>query len=174
MAVGQHCPILQIIGYQNSGKTTLMEKLIAKSSSLGLQTASIKHHGHGGRPSDETVAKDSSRHKRAGAFLSSVEGSGLLQLQASKETWALEDIIDLYQYFHPDLIFVEGYKHAAYPKVVLLRDQKDAWLLEQTTNVFCIISHETMKIPVSVPHFLLQDDEKYLEYIFQKVRKQDE
>ncbi|WP_233269569.1 molybdopterin-guanine dinucleotide biosynthesis protein B [Alteribacillus sp. YIM 98480] len=175
--MGQYCPVLQIIGYENSGKTTLMEKLIKKSSCRGLQAASVKHHGHGGEPATEKNDKDSSRHQQAGAFLSSVEGSGMLHLQASTHQWGLEEIIELYYHFHPDIIFVEGYKNAAYPKVVLLRNQEDEHLLDQCTNVICAISHykntgEQKRLPV--PHFFLQDDVEYIDYIFQKVRKQDE
>ncbi|WP_170031903.1 molybdopterin-guanine dinucleotide biosynthesis protein B [Alteribacillus bidgolensis] len=175
--MGQHCPVLQIIGYKNSGKTTFMEKLIKKSSCLGLQAASVKHHGHGGEPAKERADKDSCRHQEAGAFLSSVEGSGMLQLQASKTRWDLEEIIELYHHFHPDIIFVEGYKNAAYPKIVLLRNQEDELLLDQCTNVICAISHykntdEKRRLPVR--HFFMQDDAEYIDYIFQKVRRQDE
>lgn len=174
MAVVQYCPVLQIIGYQNSGKTTLMEKLIKKSSCRGLQAASVKHHGHGGQPATERTDKDSCRHKQAGAFLSSVEGSGILQLQASKPQWVLEEIIELHHHFHPDIIFVEGYKNAAYPKIVLLRNKEDEHLLEQCTNVICAISHyknTDEERRLRVPHFFLQDDVEYIDYIFQKVRK---
>lgn len=47
---GQNRSILQIVGYQNSGKTTLMEKLIQALTYEGMKVATIKHHGHGGYP----------------------------------------------------------------------------------------------------------------------------
>lgn len=74
MSVGEICPILQIVGFQNSGKTTLSEKLIFRASKAGLKAASIKHHGHGGPPDNELSSKDSIRHHEAGAVISSVEG----------------------------------------------------------------------------------------------------
>ena len=41
-----------------------------------MKVATIKHHGHGGFP--EVAQKDSERHRKAGAIVSSVEGAGLL------------------------------------------------------------------------------------------------
>lgn len=39
---------VQIIGYKNRGKTTLVEHLVAFFSKYHYQVAAIKHHGHGG------------------------------------------------------------------------------------------------------------------------------
>ncbi|GAA3320219.1 hypothetical protein GCM10020331_030320 [Ectobacillus funiculus] len=43
--------ILQIAGYQNSGKTTVAEQIISSLTKEGLRVASFKHHGHGGKTS---------------------------------------------------------------------------------------------------------------------------
>lgn len=40
--------ILQIVGYQNSGKTTLVEKMVHALTEREMKVATIKHHGHGG------------------------------------------------------------------------------------------------------------------------------
>ena len=40
--------ILQIVGYQNSGKTTLVEKIVHALAESEMKVATIKHHGHGG------------------------------------------------------------------------------------------------------------------------------
>lgn len=42
--------ILQVVGYQNSGKTTLIEKLCQLAECEGLKLGCFKHHGHGGTP----------------------------------------------------------------------------------------------------------------------------
>lgn len=41
-------PAIAFIGYQNSGKTTLVEKVIAELTRRGLRVGSLKHHGHHG------------------------------------------------------------------------------------------------------------------------------
>ena len=40
--------ILQVVGYQNSGKTSFVSELTARLSATGLRVGVIKHHGHGG------------------------------------------------------------------------------------------------------------------------------
>lgn len=41
--------ILQVVGYQNSGKTSFVSELTKQLSSAGRRVGVIKHHGHGGR-----------------------------------------------------------------------------------------------------------------------------
>ncbi|RSL33623.1 molybdopterin-guanine dinucleotide biosynthesis protein B [Salibacterium salarium] len=165
MAVGKHCPVLQIVGYKGSGKTTLMEKLIVAASEKGFKAASIKHHGHGGTP--DSPHKDSDRHVNAGAAVASVEGNGMLQLQAIAE-WQLHDLIHLYQFFQPDIIFVEGYKEEAYPKVVLLRNEEDSELLQTCRNVICVITQDESHVSRDIPSFLQENNHHYINYILAK------
>ena len=40
-------PILSIVGRSNSGKTTLLEKLIRELTGRGRRIGTIKHHFHG-------------------------------------------------------------------------------------------------------------------------------
>ena len=58
-------PIVSIVGKSNSGKTTLIEKLIAELTRRGWRVATIKHNRHGFEIDHE--GKDSWRHKQAGA-----------------------------------------------------------------------------------------------------------
>ncbi len=39
-------PAVSFVGRHNSGKTTLLEKVIAELVSRGLNIGTIKHHGH--------------------------------------------------------------------------------------------------------------------------------
>lgn len=56
---GQSPSILQIVGYQNSGKTTLVEKVVHALAERKMKVATIKHHGHGGFPEvAQKIAKD--------------------------------------------------------------------------------------------------------------------
>ena len=52
-------------GESNSGKTTLIEKIIPELVRAGYRVATVKHAGHGFDL--DTEGKDSWRHKRAGA-----------------------------------------------------------------------------------------------------------
>ncbi|MEK6695521.1 MAG: molybdopterin-guanine dinucleotide biosynthesis protein B, partial [Nitrospirota bacterium] len=69
-------PILCFVGRSNSGKTTLIERLISVLVQDGYRIATIKHAGHGFNL--DTEGKDSWRHKRAGASTVIVTTKGSL------------------------------------------------------------------------------------------------
>lgn len=129
--------VFQVVGYQNSGKTTVVSKLVSRLKSDGRNIAVIKHHGHGGKPA-VPESKDSTQHLLAGADVSLVEGDGRLILQAEQPTWNLAEEIRIAQFFQPDLILVEGHKTASYPKLLLLRDVDDLELLEKVSGVVAV------------------------------------
>jgi molybdopterin-guanine dinucleotide biosynthesis protein B len=130
--------IFQVVGYQNSGKTTFLLKLIQVLKNDGLKIVTIKHHGHGGKP-DVLPEKDSSKHIDSGAVASLVEGEGRLVLQADESSWSLDEQIRLVNFFQPDIILIEGHKYQAYPKILLLRDEKDLFLLTKVDNIKAVI-----------------------------------
>lgn len=167
MAVELSVPIIQVVGYQNSGKTTLAEKIIRRLSENGKQVATIKHHGHGGMPVEGDGGKDSQRHRQAGAIISSVEGDGALTVHATKQSgWELEEIIRLYSSFEIDMIIIEGYKMASYPKIVLIRKNEDLLLLKKIKNVVAIITWIPIKEEKeNIPIYKIDNDDRYLEWI---------
>ena len=58
-------PIISIVGKSDSGKTTLIEKLVPELTRKGYRVATVKHDVHGFEVDRE--GKDSWRHKQAGA-----------------------------------------------------------------------------------------------------------
>ena len=58
-------PIVSIVGKSDSGKTTLIEKLLPELGRRGYRVATVKHDVHGFEVDRE--GKDSWRHKKAGA-----------------------------------------------------------------------------------------------------------
>ena len=123
MALGQNRKILQIVGYQNSGKTTLVEQLITQATTEGFRVGTIKHHGHGGIPMVES-SKDSVRHEKAGASVTAVEGQGTLRMSIRQSYWQLEDILNIYEAFQMDLIIIEGFKRNTIQKLFFYDEQK--------------------------------------------------
>ncbi|WP_249745201.1 molybdopterin-guanine dinucleotide biosynthesis protein B [Mesobacillus boroniphilus] len=132
-------PVLfQVAGYQNSGKTTLSLRLIKELTAAGLKVATVKHHGHGGRP-EVVEAKDSDMHVKAGAAVSLVEGGGRMIIHAENGQWSLSEEIDMLSFFKPDVILIEGYKNEPYPKAVILRDESDLELVEKLHNIQVVL-----------------------------------
>ncbi|MDD1502142.1 molybdopterin-guanine dinucleotide biosynthesis protein B [Lysinibacillus sp. CNPSo 3705] len=172
MAMGQHRKILQIVGYQNSGKTTLMEQLITQATTEGFRVGTIKHHGHGGIPMIES-SKDSVRHEKAGASITAVEGQGTLRMSIHQSNWQLADILAIYETFQMDIIFIEGYKNEDYPKVVLLRQAEDESLLGKVTNIVCVLYWPTYPLnkPLDYPTFLINEKAQYMDFLMQEMRR---
>ncbi|GLY10957.1 molybdopterin-guanine dinucleotide biosynthesis protein MobB [Bacillus badius] len=165
MALGVKKPVLQIVGFQNSGKTTLMTKLLEKTGEHGWTVAALKHHGHGGLPLLLDGQKDSGKYRQAGALATGVEGGGRLQITVAKDNWKLEEIVELYGHFPVDLLLVEGYKQAQYPKIVLIKGEQELDLLGQLTHIQAVISWEPLSIkPSAFPVFLLSEETAYLQW----------
>ncbi|KYC64626.1 MULTISPECIES: molybdopterin-guanine dinucleotide biosynthesis protein B [Heyndrickxia] len=121
--------ILQIAGRKDSGKTALAELWTRALADNGYRVGTLKHHGHGGKPL-LAPGKDSTRHFEAGARAAGVEGDGLFVLAVrADQGLALEQLIGWYEALPLDLLLIEGYKYAPYPKVVCLRDEQDRDLL---------------------------------------------
>ncbi len=108
--------IIGVAGFKNSGKTTLVEKLVVELTRLGYRISTVKHAHHSFDIDHE--GRDSFRHRRAGAMEVAV---------VSKSRWAiiheLRDetepaLADILEKLAPcDLVIVEGYKRDAHDKI---------------------------------------------------------
>jgi molybdopterin-guanine dinucleotide biosynthesis adapter protein len=142
--------IYQVVGYQNCGKTTFIVNLINELKNDGLKTVTIKHHGHGGRP--DIPRKDSSMHLEAGASAALVEGEGRIVLQVDGHEWTLDEQIRLMNFFHPDIILIEGHKKQSYPKLVILRNENDLSLITYVSNIKAVVVWEQSLLEVVRRH----------------------
>ncbi|RSK27944.1 molybdopterin-guanine dinucleotide biosynthesis protein B [Bacillus sp. HMF5848] len=170
--VDKQIPILQIVGYQNSGKTTLTTKIIELLSSEGLRIGALKHHGHGGTPLDLSLSKDSTKHKQAGALVAAVEGEGTIQITASTPSFSIKSILKLYEALEVDMIVVEGYKKLTYPKIIMVKSKEDFQSLMQLNNVVACISWidlASVKMK-NVPIFMIQDEQLFMNWINNYIR----
>lgn len=135
-------PIIQIVGYSGSGKTTLLCALVRQLTSRGMTVATLKHHGHqesdGASPEATALDlpdKDTWLHLQAGAAGTGASSPSLSAVWTRGE----RGIEELARRLPPaDLILAEGFKRAAYPKWVLLQEQRDVSLLDELSNVIGI------------------------------------
>lgn len=169
-------PIIQIIGFKNSGKTTLMEKLIIHFIEKNMQVGTLKHHGHGGEPSI-IKGTDSYKHMKAGSAISAVQGEDRLQIAIQNQSSIqLNDLLKIYSLQPIDLLLIEGYKQADFPKIVLIKNSDDLELLETVSNIIAIglWDQQLAKVVANYYTFSLLDMEKDLpqlvEYITVNVK----
>ncbi|GKV69044.1 hypothetical protein NCCP2716_15420 [Sporosarcina sp. NCCP-2716] len=129
---------LHIVGFKNSGKTTLLERWIALAKASGRSVAVLKHHGHGGpldMPGDGT---DSERFFRQGADVSLAAGGGTSQVLLNSEP-DFEILKQLASFGRPDVLLIEGYKNEPGEKVVLVRGPDDWETLRQLEDIRLIV-----------------------------------
>ncbi len=109
--------LLGIYGYQDSGKTTLVERLVRALVMKGYSVASVKHTPH--RKSMDRSGKDTWRHWRAGSdpvvFSSASETSIMIHRPMAPDEIA-EMMMDR---FRPDVVIIEGAKDGRFPKVAV-------------------------------------------------------
>ncbi|CAM3163712.1 molybdopterin-guanine dinucleotide biosynthesis protein B [Staphylococcus argensis] len=128
--------ILQVVGYKNSGKTTLMQHIVRQAKDLGITVTTIKHHGHQG---EDIVLQDADvdhmKHFRAGADQSIVQGNDYQQTVTRSTKQNLSEIIEQSVTIDCQLILVEGFKQADYPKVIVAREATALKELSQLSEV---------------------------------------
>lgn len=105
--------IYAVAGYKNSGKTTLIMKLIKTLSEKGLKVATVKHDGHDFKP--DVPGSDTYRHAEAGAYGTAIFSDKRWMI--TKEIDGTIQAEDFKRAFpEADVILIEGLKHSSYPK----------------------------------------------------------
>ena len=108
--------VIGVSGFKNSGKTTLVEKLVTELTRRGHRISTVKHAHHSFDIDHE--GRDSFRHRKAGASEVAV---------VSRHRWAIihesreeaEPTLDeiLSKLAPCDLVIVEGYKRDSHEKI---------------------------------------------------------
>ena len=109
--------IFAVSGVKNSGKTTLICKLLEIFKEKGLKVAVIKHDGHDFEP--DVPGTDTYRQLQAGAYGTVVFSSGKYMLVKQQPQISETELIDFFP--EADLILLEGFKYSTYPKVEIVR-----------------------------------------------------
>ena len=113
-------PVICFVGSSNSGKTTLIEKVIRLLTKMGYKVATVKHTHK--NFSMDAEGKDSRRHKSAGAktvILSSPEQFSVVSDTSSELT--IDDVLEKFV-SDADILIVEGFKRDTYPKIEVNRN----------------------------------------------------
>ncbi|TCT13549.1 molybdopterin guanine dinucleotide biosynthesis accessory protein MobB [Tepidamorphus gemmatus] len=109
-------PVFGVTGWKNSGKTTLVTRLIAEFVGRGLRVNSVKHAHHAF--DIDVPGTDSFRHREAGAtevaLISGTRWALMHELREDAEP-RLEDIVA--RMAPADLLLIEGYKRERHPKI---------------------------------------------------------
>jgi len=167
-------PIISIVGKSDSGKTTLIEKLVPELTRRGYRIATVKHDVHGFEVDQE--GKDSWRHKQAGAHTVVISSPNKIALIRDVERDLNLDEIREKLIQDVDLILSEGYKKDVQSKIEIFRKEKHKKLLStKEDNLVAIVSNQDFN--VGVPCFHLEDMKglsNFIEEEFLKSKKTKE
>ncbi|HJW76915.1 MAG TPA: molybdopterin-guanine dinucleotide biosynthesis protein B [Thermoleophilia bacterium] len=121
VAKGAEAPpgLVAIVGKSDSGKTTLIEKLIPELLALGLRVGTVKHDAHSFEI--DHPGKDSWRHGQAGALAYVISSAERLAYISKVDREMSLTAIARRFFADFDLVVAEGYKRSAPHLVELFR-----------------------------------------------------
>ena len=149
-------PVLCFVGASNSGKTTLIEKVIRVLTIRGYQVATVKHTHK--TFAIDTEGKDSWRHRAAGAKTVILSSSAQFAvLSGTKEELTIEDILRRFV-DDIDIMIVEGFKRDQYPKIEVHRGGVSKELLcLNDPSVIALASDEAPRLRIPAPDLPMLD-----------------
>lgn len=113
-------PIVAVVGWKNSGKTTLVARLVAELTARGLSVATVKHAHHGFAIDGDGT--DSARHRKAGARQVAIVSPARLAVIKEAGPGAQPGLREAIAVLDPcDVLVVEGFKSAPVPKIEVRR-----------------------------------------------------
>lgn len=159
-------PMVCIVGFSGSGKTTITVALVSALKQRGFCVGAIKHDVHGFEM--DRPGKDSWRHKQAGASTTIISSPSQIGM-----------VMDVEHDHHPlelapllggmDIILVEGFKRADLPKIEVFRpENRKPPVCRNDRHLIAVVS--SADLDWSVPRFEASDIEGLTEFVIKKFR----
>ena len=156
--------VFAVSGVKNSGKTTLIEKIIPKLKEHGLKVATIKHDGHDFE--GDVEGTDTYKHKRAGAYGTAIFSKNkFMIIKDQKDT--LEEELMLY-FKDSDVIILEGFKYSDYPKLEIVRKGNSEHSVCRKETLLGIVSDMDIKVE-GVKILDLNDIDKIADFLLKYI-----
>ncbi len=158
-------PIIAIVGKSGSGKTVVMEKLIAEFKVRGYRVAAIKH-------AHETVeldapGKDTWRFSQAGSDAAVVSSPARITIfkNLNREPSLEEAALLLGDGY--DIILAEGFKTSRVARIEVCGPGQSGELLCRESDLQAVISDE--KLPLKIPCFVRADTGAIADFIEREI-----
>jgi len=140
-----------VIGWKNSGKTTLVSKLVNYFSSLNLKVGVIKHAHHSFDIDHPNT--DSYKIRKSGAFKTTIVSNkrlAVIEERAEGNEIDLKSIIDMNK--DCQILILEGFKkNNDIPKIeVFLKKNKKEYLYKNVEKVKLLVTDDDKSHPLKV------------------------
>ena len=132
---GCNMKIIAVVGTKNTGKTTLVTKIVRELVERGFEVGTIKYSHH----SFDMSNRDTGKHKKAGAAI--VAGTGKETFFTMDGGMELENVLSMMEFIkNLDFVVLEGFKTSKYAKIST-SDFNDEFTIANV-NVFEMESNE--------------------------------
>jgi len=168
-------PIVSIVGRTNSGKTTLIEKLIPELKKRGYKVGVIKHTKH--QFEIDHPGKDTWRMTKAGAdTVVIVSDKKLAMIRTTNNEPLTTNLYELVEWLFPDvdIVITEGYKRENKPKIEVTRsgellcNTRYDNLLAVVFNPSRTTNYQTLISSLNVPCFSFDEISAIVDFIINK------
>ena len=159
--------IYGVVGWKNTGKTGLMERLVTEITGRGYSVSTLKHAHH--RFDVDHEGKDSYRHRQAGAtevLLASRNRFALMHEFRDEDEPPLEDL--LAKLAPVDLVLIEGYKRDRHPKVEAHRSVTGNPLIAPEDDTIRAVASDK-DLALDRPVFDLDDTKAIADFVLEEV-----
>ena len=156
--------VVAVSGVKNSGKTSLIVRLLPELIRRGLRVATVKHDGH--RFEADRPDTDSFRHFEAGALGTAVFDGEKYQLVRRA---AVDEHFLIKQFPEADLILLEGFKNAAWPKIEIVRAAVSEQPVCHPSARLALVTDCSLETP-GCPVFALDDVAGLADFLLRFVR----
>jgi len=137
--------VIAISGVKNSGKTTLIQRILPKLESEGLNVAVIKHDGHSFQA--DPVDTDTGKYMEAGAY-----GTAIFDGEKYKiiKCGTIDEYDLIQQFPEADVILLEGLKYSIWPKIEIIRAGNSAQPVCSSDTLLALVT-DVPNIQSNVP-----------------------
>lgn len=144
-------PLLAIVAWSGTGKTTLLEQVIPRLKAQGIRAGLIKHTHH--QMDVDTPGKDSYRLRKAGAdqVIVASDRRWAMMCETSEQPMSLKALASRMDNAQLDLVLVEGFKDEPIPKMVLWRSGVKGELTNLLDEHVVAVASDDVSLKLDVP-----------------------
>ena len=159
--------VFGIVGWKNSGKTGLLERLVDDITNRGFAVSTMKHAHH--NFDVDQKGKDSFRHRKAGAHqvLLSSDARWVLMTEL-RESFKLTMEVQLRKMDPVDLVLIEGFKTNDHLKIETYRRVTGQPLIAPSDkNIIAVATND--EVDTVVPVLNLDDTKTIADFVLKTV-----
>jgi molybdopterin-guanine dinucleotide biosynthesis adapter protein len=159
--------VFGVTGWKNSGKTTLVERLVAEFVRRGWTVNTVKHAHHD--VDIDQPGTDSARHRAAGATEVALVGGLRYAIMREQGEPTLSQVLE--RLSPADLVLIEGYKREPHPKIEVRAGQGESMAAKDPAII--AIAADTPPAETDLPWFRRDDIAAIADFIASRLKAAD-